>query len=60
MPKAISHLLTGTEGSAMLEYSLVMAAVALGVISAVASLGDILGEIFQTIISAVAAMNGAA
>ena len=58
MPKAICRFLTATEGAAMLEYSLVMAAVALGVISAVTSLGEILGGIFQTIIAAVAAMNG--
>lgn len=60
MPKAICQFLTATEGSAMLEYSLVMAAVALGVISAVTSLGEILGGIFQTIIAAIASMSGTA
>lgn len=60
MPNAISQFLHGSRGAAMLEYSLVMAAIALGLISAIVMLGETLGAIFQTVISAAASMNAAA
>ncbi|WP_170937284.1 MULTISPECIES: hypothetical protein [Rhodomicrobium] len=58
MPKAISQFFSQTRGAATLEYSMVMAAVVLGLMSAIVSLGEILSGIFQTVISAIALMNG--
>ena len=58
MRKAIIHFWADMSGTAALEYSLVAGAVALGIIAAIASLGESLGAVYQTIVSGIASMNG--
>lgn len=51
MRKAITTFIGDKKGSAALEYSLLTAALAIGILSAISSLGDTLSSIYQTIIS---------
>jgi Flp pilus assembly pilin Flp len=60
MRKAVTHFLADERGSAMLEYSLIMAAMAVCVISAVSALGETLGGLYQTILAGVVSIGGLA
>jgi Flp pilus assembly pilin Flp len=57
MRKAVLDFLADDGGAAMLEYSLIMAAMAICVISAVSALGETLGGVYQNILSGVVAIN---
>ncbi len=59
MRKTISDFLADSRGNAALEYGLVLAAVGIGLVSAVSALGEALGEIYRSVLSALVAMNGA-
>lgn len=58
MRKAIIIFLADKKGSAALEYSLVVAALAIGILTTISSLGDVLGNLYQTIVSGLAAIAG--
>ena len=58
MRKAVIHFYSDRRGSAMLEYSLVMGAMAICVVSAVSGLGDALGEMYRTILTGVTTIGG--
>ena len=60
MRKAIIDFWADTSGSAAIEYSLLAGALALGIIAAIASFTETLGGLYQTIISGVASIGGAA
>ena len=59
MRKAITQFLAEPNGSAMLEYALILSAIAIGVLSATSALGETLGEVYQTIISGIGSIGGA-
>jgi len=54
----ISRFLSDGRGSAMIEYSLIAAAVAIGILSALSSLGETLGGLYQTILSGLVSIGG--
>jgi len=58
MRKAVICFYSDRRGSAMLEYSLVMGAIAICVVAAVSGLGDALGEMYRTILTGVTAIGG--
>lgn len=60
MRNAVIHFLADRRGSAMLEYSLVLGAIAICVVSAVSGLGEALGELYRTILTGVLAIGSLA
>jgi Flp pilus assembly pilin Flp len=58
MRKAVIRFHFDRRGSAMLEYSLVMGAIAICVASAVSGLGGGLGEMYGTILTGVTTIGG--
>ena len=58
MQKAIHQLIEDEWGAAALEYSLVVAALAIGVLAAISSLSDTLIFLYQTITSGLGAILG--
>jgi Flp pilus assembly pilin Flp len=58
MRKAIILFYSDRRGSAMLEYSLVMGAIAICVVSGVSGLGGALDEMYRTILTGVTAIGG--
>jgi Flp pilus assembly pilin Flp len=58
MRKIINTFLSDERGNAALEYALVLAAVGLGLITAVSALSETLGEIYQTITAGLATIGG--
>jgi Flp pilus assembly pilin Flp len=60
MRKAIIHFWANTDGSAAIEYSLLAGALALGLIAAIVSLTETLNALYQTVISGLASIGGAA
>lgn len=58
MPTLILRFLTDDRGSAAIEYSILLAGVAVGVIAASSALGQSLGEIYQTVIDGIASVAG--
>lgn len=60
MRKAIIHFWADTNGSAAIEYSLLAGALALGLIAAIVSFTETLSGLYQTIISGIASIGGAA
>ncbi len=57
MQISISKFIAQEKGSAALEYSLVAAAVAIGVLSAISALGNAVGEIYQILLSGLAVID---
>lgn len=60
MRKAIIYFCADTRGSALIEYSLLAGALAIGLIAALSSFTAALSGLFETIISGVASIGGAA
>jgi Flp pilus assembly pilin Flp len=60
MRKAIIYFWTSTDGSAAIEYSVLAGALALALIAAIVSLTETLNALYQTIITGVASIGGAA
>ena len=60
MRNAVIRFFSDRRGAAMLEYSLVMGAIAVCVVSAVSGLGDALGEMYRTILTGVTAIGSLA
>lgn len=60
MRKAIIDFCADTSGSAAIEYGLLAGALALGIIAAIVSFSETLGGVYQTIISGLASIGGAA
>lgn len=58
MQKSLTKLIADTQGSTSLEYSLLAAALAIGVLPAITSLGDVLGGIYQNIVSGLGIITG--
>lgn len=57
MRTLLAKFLTDRSGAAILEYSLIIGAVAVMLISTVSSLGQGLGEIYQSVILALRSLN---
>jgi Flp pilus assembly pilin Flp len=57
MRTLLAKFLTDRSGAAILEYSLIIGAVAVMLVSAVSSLGQGLGEIYQRVILALRSLN---
>jgi Flp pilus assembly pilin Flp len=60
MRQVISRFLADSDGSAMLEYALIVSAIAIAILSPLSSLGETLGTLYQTIISGLASVGGSA
>jgi Flp pilus assembly pilin Flp len=60
MRQSINQFRAGTAGSAAIEYSLLVGALAVGLIIALVSFIEALGSLFQTIISGLASIGGVA
>jgi Flp pilus assembly pilin Flp len=60
MRQVISRFLADDSGSAMLEYTLLVSAIAIALLSPLSLLGETLGAFYQTIISGLASVGGSA
>lgn len=60
MRKEIIYFWTSTDGSAAIEYSVLVGALALALIAAIVSLTETLNALYQTIITGMASIGGAA
>lgn len=60
MRNAINQFWASTDGSAAIEYSLLVGALAVGLIAAIGSFTETLGSLFQAIISGLASIGGVA
>jgi Flp pilus assembly pilin Flp len=60
MRQVISRFPADSDGSAMLEYALIVSAIAIAILSPLSSLGETLGTLYQTIISGLASVGGSA
>jgi len=58
MRKTITSFIRDERGAAIVEYSILLAAIALGVLSATNALGQELGNIYHTISSGIASIGG--
>jgi Flp pilus assembly pilin Flp len=60
MRKAAANFPTDCQGSALIEYSLVVCAIAMTLLSAITALGDELSQTYQAIITGLALISGGA
>ena len=60
MRQAINHFWVSTDGSAAIEYSLLVGALAVALIAAIVSFTGTLASLFQAIIAGLASIGGAA
>jgi Flp pilus assembly pilin Flp len=60
MRREIIYFWTNTDGSAAIEYSVLAGALALALIAAIVSLTETLNALYQTIITGMASIGGAA
>ncbi len=58
MPKAITRFVQDQRGAAAVEYSIVVAAIAVGLFSVISELSGTLRQIYETISSGVASIAG--
>jgi Flp pilus assembly pilin Flp len=58
MRQPITRFFRETRGSAMLEYSLILAVMGMCVVSAISTLGDVLGDLYRAILAGVTAIAG--